>query len=121
MRQRLHCVTCGGNVCLTLPFTEATCDDNDLCDYSCRNGYGDANDNWVNARRIWNQHQYHVTNVNDDGTIPPAVTGACQEQSWLTHNTYRQQPPPAGSAVRGETTTTAQWRRSRTIPMTSIV
>jgi hypothetical protein len=26
--------------------------------------------NWVRTRRIWNQHTYHVTNVNDDATIP---------------------------------------------------
>lgn len=32
--------------------------------------YGDAADRWVNSRRIWNQHAYHVTNVNEDGTIP---------------------------------------------------
>ena len=29
---------------------------------------GDANDTWVNTREIWNQHTYHITNVNDDGT-----------------------------------------------------
>ncbi len=32
--------------------------------------YGDAQDNWVPTRAIWNQHTYHITNVNDDGTIP---------------------------------------------------
>jgi hypothetical protein len=32
--------------------------------------YRDASDNWVRSRMIWNQHAYHVTNVNDDGTIP---------------------------------------------------
>lgn len=36
------------------------------------------------TRRIWNQHSYHITNVNDDGTIP-----AVEQPSWLTHNTYR--------------------------------
>ena len=25
---------------------------------------------WAPARGIWNEQQYHVTNVNDDGTIP---------------------------------------------------
>jgi RHS repeat-associated protein len=28
------------------------------------------NDDWAPARSIWNQWNYHVTNVNDDGTIP---------------------------------------------------
>ncbi|PTL81467.1 hypothetical protein DAT35_24550 [Vitiosangium sp. GDMCC 1.1324] len=32
--------------------------------------YRDKNDGWVNTRRIWNQHAYSVTNINDDGTIP---------------------------------------------------
>ncbi len=45
--------------------------------------YGD--DNWVATRRIWNQHSYHITNVNDDGTIPPRETN-----SWTKYNSYRQ-------------------------------
>jgi hypothetical protein len=28
---------------------------------------------WVPARRILNQHAYHVTNVNENGTIPAGV------------------------------------------------
>lgn len=53
--------------------------------------YGDANDSWVPTRRIWNQHAYHVGNVNDDGSIP-----AVETPSWLTHNTFRLNLPPAG-------------------------
>jgi hypothetical protein len=34
--------------------------------------YGDANDNWVPTRRIWNQHAYHITNILDDGEVPAA-------------------------------------------------
>ena len=30
----------------------------------------DTNDNWLNARRVWNQWLYHVTNVDEDGRIP---------------------------------------------------
>jgi hypothetical protein len=45
----------------------------------------DANDTWVDTRRIWNQHSYHVTNVNDDSTIPAQETS-----SWQMVNTYRQ-------------------------------
>ena len=26
---------------------------------------------WVYSRPIWNQHAYSVTNINDDGTVPP--------------------------------------------------
>jgi len=29
-----------------------------------------ADGSWVRTRRIWNEHAYHVTNVNEDGTIP---------------------------------------------------
>lgn len=46
--------------------------------------YGDASDNWVNSRRIWNQHAYSITNVNEDGSIP-----ARPVRSWTTHNTFR--------------------------------
>ena len=54
----------------------------------CRHGiyvFGDANDSWVVTRPIWNQHAYHVTNVNDDGTIP-----AHEANSWQSFNSYRQ-------------------------------
>jgi len=45
---------------------------------------GDAKDHWVSTRKIWNQHAYHITNVNEDGSIP-----AAEAPSWLAHNTYR--------------------------------
>ncbi len=50
--------------------------------------YGSANNDWVDGRSIWNQPSYHVTNINDDGTIPRHET-----PSWLTHNAYRCQLP----------------------------
>ncbi|MCB8978743.1 MAG: tandem-95 repeat protein [Ardenticatenaceae bacterium] len=46
--------------------------------------YEDVLDNWVKTRSIWNQHTYHISNINDDGTIP-----LTEEPSWLTHNSYR--------------------------------
>jgi hypothetical protein len=46
--------------------------------------YGDANDNWISTRQIWNQHTYHITNVNDDGTIPQFETN-----NWEVYNNYR--------------------------------
>ena len=39
--------------------------------------WGDADDNWVFTRRIWNQHAYHVTNVSESGQIP-----AAEEANW---------------------------------------
>jgi subtilase family serine protease len=55
--------------------------------YKTHNGiraFEDVSDNWVNTRKIWNQHTYHITNVNDDGTIPIP-----EENNWETYNNYR--------------------------------
>jgi hypothetical protein len=48
--------------------------------------FHDSQDRWVPARRIWNQHAYHVTNVREDGTLP-----AVQPPSWQQLNTFRTQ------------------------------
>lgn len=45
---------------------------------------GDSQNLWIPTRRIWNQRQYHVTNVLEDGTIPQVETN-----SWDRLNTYR--------------------------------
>jgi hypothetical protein len=45
---------------------------------------GDADDSWMPARPIWNQHTYSITNVLDDGGIPPVPT-----TNWLTYNNFR--------------------------------
>ncbi|ELA09187.1 FG-GAP repeat-containing protein [Moraxella macacae 0408225] len=42
------------------------------------------NNDWANTRNIWNQYSYHVTNINDDLTIPIK-----EPNSWQVHNTYR--------------------------------
>jgi hypothetical protein len=46
----------------------------------------------VAARPLWNQHSYHFTNINNDGTVP-----ALEDDSWLTpdaepYNSYRINP-----------------------------
>jgi hypothetical protein len=41
---------------------------------------------WVPARRIINQDTYHVTNVNEDGTIPTQ-----EARHWKLNNTFRAQ------------------------------
>ena len=46
----------------------------------------DKGDRWIPARRIWNQHTYHVTNVREDGTIPQF-----EKPHWKGLNTYRTQ------------------------------
>ncbi len=45
--------------------------------------YGDELNSWRPARRVWNQHAYSITNINDDLTIP-----VDREMPWITHNTY---------------------------------
>ena len=57
------------------------------------NVYEDPGAQWVRTRRIWNQHFYHVTNINEDGTVPQ------KELANWTHkrlNNYRQNVQPAG-------------------------
>ena len=46
--------------------------------------FEDAQNRWIPARRIWNQHSYHVTNVREDGTIPKVMP-----KHWLLNNTFR--------------------------------
>ncbi|HVY45243.1 MAG TPA: VCBS repeat-containing protein [Minicystis sp.] len=53
--------------------------------------FGDANGTWVRTRRVWNEHAYHVTNVNEDGTIP-AHEAANWTQPGL--NNFRQNKQP---------------------------
>lgn len=56
--------------------------------------YGDAGDNWVRTRRVWNQHAYHITNINADGSLPVP-----ESPSWIKpagFNNYRQSNQGAG-------------------------
>jgi len=66
--------------------------------------YSDANDQWVNSRRIWNQHAYAVTHVNENGTIPKT---ADWKNNWEEPglNNFRQNVPgqPNATAI-GDTT-----------------
>lgn len=57
------------------------------------NVYEDPGAQWVRTRRIWNQHFYHVTNINEDGTVPQS-----EQPNWLHPklNNYRQNVQPAG-------------------------
>ena len=56
--------------------------------------YGDKGDNWVRTRRIWNQHAYHLTNIEASGAVP-----APEHPSWVAPfglNNYRQSNQGAG-------------------------
>src|SRR5437016_1633078 len=76
---------------------------NNICQYTCNWDTGprqisnspylglkalqSPSDKWVNTRSVWNQHAYHVTNVNLDGTLPfPEPNSWDPGQS----NSYRQ-------------------------------
>lgn len=54
----------------------------------------DANNSWLNTRKIWNQHSYHITNINDDGSIPKN-----EQNSWQVTNNYRLNARPGVSAT----------------------
>ncbi len=43
---------------------------------------------WGDSRPLWNQHNYHVTNINDDWSVP-----INEPNAWEIHNTYRTQTP----------------------------
>ncbi len=45
---------------------------------------GDSGETWAPARPIWNQYSYHITNVENDGSIPTT-----QVQNWFTWNNFR--------------------------------
>ncbi len=49
----------------------------------------DPRDQWVEARMLWNQHTYHVTNISEDGTIPLEET-----RNWNSWNNFRQNVGP---------------------------
>ncbi len=55
--------------------------------------FGDAAGNWVRTRRVWNEHGYHVTNVDEDGTIP-----TIEQPNYLQPrlNNFRQNIQPQG-------------------------
>ena len=55
--------------------------------------FEDPGGQWVRTRRIWNQHHYHVTNINENGSVP-----AREEINWLHPklNNYRQNVQPGG-------------------------
>jgi hypothetical protein len=60
--------------------------------------WGDASDTWVSARRIWNQHAYHVTNVLENGGIPVKEPESWKSYNGRVYNTYRSNPRSAGVA-----------------------
>jgi hypothetical protein len=75
--------------------------DNDVSRAELPNGlevWGDPSDVWVAARRVWNQHSYHVTNVLESGGIPLHEPESWKPLNGRLYNTYRSQPRVYGVA-----------------------
>ncbi len=55
--------------------------------------FGHPENQWVRTRRIFNQHTYHVTNINEDGTVPTE-----EVRNWTVPslNNFRQNVQPDG-------------------------
>jgi hypothetical protein len=60
--------------------------------------WGDPTDVWVAARRVWNQHSYHVTNVTEGGSIPSHEPESWRPLNGRLYNTFRSQPRSYGVA-----------------------
>lgn len=45
---------------------------------------GSEGDTWAPARELWNQHAYHISNIEEDGSIPVEAT-----PQWLDWNSFR--------------------------------
>ncbi|MEM7608415.1 MAG: hypothetical protein AAF411_23925, partial [Myxococcota bacterium] len=50
-------------------------------------------DQWVRTRRIWNQHAYYVTNIDEDGTLPSSTADNFANPRL---NNFRQNVQPDG-------------------------
>ena len=60
--------------------------------------WGDAGDAWVSARRVWNEHAYHVTNVLESGGVPVKEPESFKTYNGRRYNTYRSNPRSFGVA-----------------------
>jgi hypothetical protein len=58
--------------------------------------FGDADNSWMRGRKIWNQHAYHITNVDDDGGIPRVAA-----RNWDTYNNFRSGDLAPGGGYSG--------------------
>ena len=60
--------------------------------------WGDPEDRWVSARRIWNQHAYHITHITESTQVPQQEPAGWISQFGRQYNTYRAQPETFGIA-----------------------
>jgi hypothetical protein len=69
--------------------------------------FGAADNSWVRTRRIWNQHTYHITNVDEDGSIPQNEA-ANWDQIGL--NNFRQNKQPGNEFAAPDAVVTIEPR-----------
>jgi len=50
--------------------------------------YGNLDNDWVSTRRVWNQFEFHVTNVRENGTIP-----RFEVPNWTVYNNANVNEP----------------------------
>ncbi len=79
-------------VVISNSYSSITCPDDGSKQQGLR-VFGDELGKWVRTRRIWNQHTYHVTNVEEDGSIP---TNEVANWSVESLNNFRQNVQPEG-------------------------
>ncbi len=74
-------------------YARTTCLDGVTASTTGVRAYGHPENQWVRTRRIWNQHAYHVTNINEDGTLP-----LTPDRNYATAglNNFRQNVQPNG-------------------------
>jgi hypothetical protein len=79
-------------VVISNSYSSIVCPDGDIKTRGLRI-FGDEEGRWVRTRRVWNQHAYHVTNIEEDGTIP-----AVETPNWTVPrlNNFRQNVQPLG-------------------------
>jgi hypothetical protein len=61
---------------------------------------GSPRDNWAGTRPIWNQFNYHITNVNEDGSIPPfEPDNGALYNNFLQNPSFRSAPDLTASRI----------------------
>ena len=61
--------------------------------------FEDRLDNWVSTQPIWNQHTYHVTNIEADGSVPSPEPPNWATPAGAPYNSYRTNRPGALDAL----------------------
>ncbi|OGN29059.1 MAG: hypothetical protein A3A33_00170 [Candidatus Yanofskybacteria bacterium RIFCSPLOWO2_01_FULL_49_25] len=85
-----------GHAELIVPSLGGSNTDNQIAVYSCSM--------WAPARPIWNQFEYHVTNINDDGSVPVVEKAPWQYGvGWFEQARDEDiaHPSPVGNTLHG--------------------